>query len=761
MTSAPRAWRPLRHAGLLCLGIVTPILSAGAAHAQEAKPSSAEQPGAASEPSEIVVTANRLRGEVGGAIPAETSIDTNAVQALGASNVGDVIAQLSAQAGGTQGRAGEGSVVLLNGRRISSLAEIRNLPPEAVSRVDVLPEEAALRFGYPAHQKVINVVLQPSFASATVELEDRVTEAATRNDFNTEVNLVRIAGDNRMTLDLQYQIGDDVSEARRGIAGRPPGDAALRTLVPLTRQFDANGVFARALNGGLGFTGNLSVDRLTSRALLGPLQSDPGKALARTTTTDTGHLGSVFNGALAGWNWSITSNLDHVATTIDTAADGPRPARSSRGIDDTIAIDGVAHGTVFALPAGDVGLSVQAGASGERLSARDESGAGRKLTRRMFDGQFSLELPLLDKNSPVGALTAGVNAAAHDYSDTSVPLDRGWTLNWAPRPRLSLLVSGSRESAPATVRQLGDPITATPGVRFYDYATGQSTTAARLDGGDPGLRHDVRTLFKAEATFKPAKTASLIAAYTQVTTRDAILAFPGISSEMEAAFPQRILRDANGAIASVDARPLNIANETRKSLRFGINFNRSWQAPGSAGGPKMPGGGNFGGGHYFGAGGTTLQFALYDTIRLSDRVVLAAGQAPIDLLGNNLLGEGLRAPRHSVDAQLSATHHGFGLRAFASWKSAETVAPGLPGQLRFGEPVTLNLRLFFFPDRQEGLRRRLPWIEGVRFLLAIDNLLDQAPDVRDRMGGVPLAYQRGYLDPLGRAFRLSMRKTWR
>lgn len=755
MTSAPRAWRPVRRAGLLCLGIVPAMLHAGAAQAQEGSVPSPR------DPNEIVVTANRVRGEVGGPIPPETSIDAGAVQALGASTLGDVIAQLSAQAGGTQGRAGEGSVVLLNGRRISSLAEVRNLPPEAVARVEVLPEEAALRFGYPAHQKVINVVLLPNFASATGELEDRVAEASARNDFNTEANLVRIAGDNRMTLDLQYQVGDDVTEARRGIAGRAPGEAALRTLVPLTRQFTANGVFARALDGGLGFTGNASADRLTARALLGPMQSDPTRALARTTRTDTGHLGGVFNGSLSGWNWSITANADHVATMIGTGADGAAPARNSRGIDDAIAIDGVANGKLFAVPAGDVGLSVKAGASGERLSARDEDGLARRLARRMFDGRLAIELPLLGKASPIGALAAGLNLAVHDYSDASVPVDRGWTLSWAPWPKLGVLLAGSREAAPPTIRQLGDPITATPGVRFYDSASGQSITAVRLDGGDPGLRHDLRSLFKAEATFKPGKTMSLIAAYTDVATRDAILAFPGISPAMAAAFPQRIVRDGGGAIVSVDARPLNIARETRRSLRFGINFNRSWDAPGKGAGPKLPGGGGFGGGHYFGAAGTVLQFAVYDTIRLSDRVVLAAGQAPIDLLGDNLLGEGLRAPRHAVDAQLSATHHGFGLRANASWKSAETVAPGLPGQLRFDEPVTLNLRLFFFPDRQDGLRRSYPWIQGVRFLLAIDNLLDRAPEVRDRSGSVPLAYQRGYLDPLGRSFRFSIRKTWR
>ena len=48
----------------------------------------------------------------------------------------------------------------------------------------------------------------------------------------------------------------------------------------------------------------------------------------------------------------------------------------------------------------------------------------------------------------------------------------------------------------------------------------------------------------------------------------------------------------------------------------------------------------------------------------------------------------------------------------------------------------------------------------LRLLLAVDNVFGSAADVRDRFGAVPIAYQRGYLDPLGRAFRLSIRKTW-
>ncbi|MBL7373468.1 hypothetical protein INQ23_29555, partial [Escherichia coli] len=81
-------------------------------------------------------------------------------------------------------------------------------------------------------------------------------------------------------------------------------------------------------------------------------------------------------------------------------------------------------------------------------------------------GRLAIELPLLGKASPIGALAAGLNLAVHDYSDASVPVDRGWTLSWAPWPKLGVLLAGSREAAPPTIRQLGDPITATPGVRF-------------------------------------------------------------------------------------------------------------------------------------------------------------------------------------------------------------------------------------------------------------------------------------------------------
>ncbi len=48
----------------------------------------------------------------------------------------------------------------------------------------------------------------------------------------------------------------------------------------------------------------------------------------------------------------------------------------------------------------------------------------------------------------------------------------------------------------------------------------------------------------------------------------------------------------------------------------------------------------------------------------------------------------------------------------------------------------------------------------MRVSLSIDNLFDARQQVRDRLGTTPLSYQPGYLDPLGRSVRLSVRKLF-
>jgi len=129
------------------------------------------------------------------------------------------------------------------------------------------------------------------------------------------------------------------------------------------------------------------------------------------------------------------------------------------------------------------------------------------------------------------------------------------------------------------------------------------------------------------------------------------------------------------------------------------------------------------------------------------------------LLGGGTLG-GTAQPRHRIELNTGVSDNGIGLRLTGQWQSAAEVAgsaSSASGTLHFSSLATFNLRGFV------NLQQRLPkakWARGVRLTLAASNLLDTRQRVTDAAGATPLAYQPGYLDPLGRTALLSVRKIF-
>ncbi len=122
------------------------------------------------EEPEIVVIGQKARGSVLGDIPPEDTLDARDVRATGATSISELLDALAPQIGSTQGRGGERPVLLLNGQRISSFREMRDIPTEAIQRVEILPEEVALKYGYAANQKVVNIVLRQRFRSTVAQV---------------------------------------------------------------------------------------------------------------------------------------------------------------------------------------------------------------------------------------------------------------------------------------------------------------------------------------------------------------------------------------------------------------------------------------------------------------------------------------------------------------------------------------------------------------------------------------------------------------
>jgi iron complex outermembrane receptor protein len=127
------------------------------------------------EVSEIVVTAGKTvyqtqPGAVAGDIEPEVQLSPAQIQSYGVSTVTELLDELAPQTRSDRGRGGGSPVVLLNGRRISGFNEIRDIPTEAILRVDILPEEVALKYGFTADQRVVNIVLRRRFRAETVDV---------------------------------------------------------------------------------------------------------------------------------------------------------------------------------------------------------------------------------------------------------------------------------------------------------------------------------------------------------------------------------------------------------------------------------------------------------------------------------------------------------------------------------------------------------------------------------------------------------------
>jgi hypothetical protein len=295
-------------------------------------------------------------------------------------------------------------------------------------------------------------------------------------------------------------------------------------------------------------------------------------------------------------------------------------------------------------------------------------------------------------------------------------------------------------------------------------------------------------------TLKPFEAdVTITANYVRSRTRNAIAGFPEPTAAIEAAFPDRFVRDADGALLSVDARPINFARQDRSELRWGLTFTKRLQTSealveamrnsararrmveqreaaataragaraqdsASAGGP---GRGRFGGRGGSGRGGR-LQFSLFHTWHLEDEILIRPGLPRLDLLDGDAIGANGGTSRHELEARFTYSNNGLGLRLSGNWQSGTTVraAPGASsGDLRFSPHATVNARLFANLSQQIGLIDA-GWARGARVSLRIDNLFDSHLKVRDATGATPLRYQPGYLDPAGRTIRIEFRKLF-
>lgn len=183
----------------------------------------ADAPGVTSDDeNDITVTGVRLRGEVEGNIRPEVRLDENQVRSYGATSIGELVDALAPQTRSGRGRGDGPPIILLNGQRIANFGEIRELPPEAIERVDILPEEAALNYGYRPDQRVINIILKENFRAVTIAGGVQFATAGGQNSYDANGNIVRISRTDRWSIDARHTRTGALLESERDIVQSVP-----------------------------------------------------------------------------------------------------------------------------------------------------------------------------------------------------------------------------------------------------------------------------------------------------------------------------------------------------------------------------------------------------------------------------------------------------------------------------------------------------------------------------------------------------------
>ena len=518
------------------------------------------------------------------------------------------------------------------------------------------------------------------------------------------------------------------------------------------------------------------------------------------------------SGDIAALQTAINAGTANVTDSdFGTLISAPR-TDEARSVNQQINSLATLSGTLFDLPSGPVLTTFRAGYSRRDLDSRDVTNGVITITdlnRDIFSTGINVELPLADENSVVsdaiGRLLINGNVGYSDLSDFGGLFEFGFGLNWEPLDGLNFTASAIGEEAAPSVSQLGNPVIITPNVNVFDFTRSQSVLASITTGGNPNLIAEKRRDIKLAVNYRPQwlDGMTFLAEYFRNNSDNVASSFPLLTPEIEAAFPGRVTRDNVGLLTAIDRRSVNYANVFSERIRYGFNFRKRFgqrrgggrppgASSGSPGGPpnaerpqvQRPQSGATGndaqtsrtegrppaqarsgrGGGRGGFGrrrGGRLFLSAYHTIRLEDRILIRDGVQELDLLNGSATGSTGGSPRHEFELSGGWFNNGLGFRVQGKHQSATRVNGGLTGSdLRFSDLTTLNMRFFVNLDNRGKLTERIPFLKGSRIAFRIDNIFNDIQDVRDANGLVPLNYQRGFVDPVGRYIEIDFRKRF-
>ena len=585
------------------------------------------------------------------------------------------------------------------------------------------------------------------------DVRDFRTLAAGKRTFSVNGNIARQWGKTALSLNARAEWAN--TDSQSGLAG-------VSLLLPAGTPFSP-------------FTRDVRIARYV------------GDALRQQGHNANLELGGDFTTPIGGWNLRVAGNWQHLAARTDSqAAFDPIPLQAaisagtvnpfgalpadltglrrnfSHSRSDNASLRATLSGRVLELPAGAMRAAMTATVRTDRLDARWEflsvpNATGFTRNEAALSG--NLQIPLLGDKSPIGNLELDLNGAIRRFNRIGTVEDFGVGLAWQPDRSLNFRGSFDMQRQAPSAQTLSDPQVVYENYRIFDFVTGQTVQVRYITGGNPDLPVARRRIWSVGGTYLPFDNANLIltAEYSSRRTANLQSTLPPVNAQVQTAFPDRFVRDANGILTLVDSRPVAFAYDNSDQLHSRIDFHGSLGKPSRE---RAAGSRSDSDGAFSFDGRPRFNFSIEHNWILRSVRRAQLGLPEIDLLAGGATGYGGGLPRHTVRVSANLAGRGVGMQLYGTWRSetlirsAETPSPS---DLFFSAQTNVDMRLF------ADLGTLAPGnavLKGARLSLAVTNLLDSKQRVRDGNGLTPIRYQPYLLNPLGRVITIGLRKVF-
>ncbi len=431
-----------------------------------------------------------------------------------------------------RGLGADATLTLLNGHRLSfggsaQGIDISAIPPEAIERVEVIPDGSSALYGSDAVAGVVNVILRRKFTGVTAS-----ARVGTATEGGGTSQLYQIVGgsewqDGNVLLAYSYRKNDEVEASQRDYADYLPEPHPLikgqhvRSIVASASQqlfsdvrIQLDATFAdRTLNSRYNTNNILSVAHTNDRSFsVTPSLEIP--------------ISDEWSVSLSGTYARSQNNGSSVSSTLE----GIEILREDVCYCNALkAVEGYAEGGLLSLPGGRVRAVIGAGFRQNRYEVRSQSSVSGGTQRDTY-AFGELQIPVIsnvNEISLVRALTITFAGRYDRYNNSGTVTTPKIGVVYSPSSSIDLKYSWGRSfKAPALASMYATQYAfLLPLFYFGDTTSDPTSSALYLAGGSTALRPERATSSTWTAVFHPTSLQGLTAevSYFRVRYKDRVL----------------------------------------------------------------------------------------------------------------------------------------------------------------------------------------------------------------------------------------------